>query len=158
MAGPCNDDPAWLDDQEQEAWLAVAMLMILLPGRLDAQLQRDSGLTLYEYLVLSSLSMTPGETSRMSELAKLTNGSLSRLSNVAKRAEARGWLVREPDPDDGRYTIARLTPAGRDVVVAAAPGHVAAVRELVIDPLTKTQLRALGDVGRRLGLALGFDR
>jgi DNA-binding MarR family transcriptional regulator len=151
-----NCDPRWLDPEEQDAWLAVAMLMFQLPGRLDAQLQHDSRLTLYEYLVLSSLSMRSARTARMSELAKLTNGSLSRLSNVAKRLEDRGWLVRDPDPRDGRYTVARLTPAGYDVVAAAAPGHVEAVRRLVIDPLTRTQIRALADIGRRLSSAGDF--
>jgi DNA-binding MarR family transcriptional regulator len=158
-ADPCacpGADAQWLSQGEQDAWLAAAALMLLLPGRLDAQLQRDAGLTLFEYLVLSSLSMRPDETARMSDLAKLTNGSLSRLSNVAKRAEARGWLVREPDPEDGRYTVARLTPLGRQRVEEAAPGHVAAVRELVIAPLTKTQVRALADIGTRLRRALDF--
>ncbi len=140
----------WLDEREQDAWLAVAMLMLQLPGRLDAQLQRDSALTLFEYLVLSSLSMSPGRTKRMSELARLVNGSLSRLSNVAKRLEDRGWLERFVDPDDGRFTVARLTPSGEEIVVAAAPGHVGAVRRLVVDPLTDNQLRVLADIGRRL--------
>ena len=148
--GAPDGQPHWLDEREQDAWLAVAMLMLQLPGRLDAQLQRDSALTLFEYLVLSSLSMSPGRTKRMGELARLVNGSLSRLSNVAKRLEDRGWLERFVDPDDGRFTVARLTDIGAEIVVAAAPGHVAAVRRLVVDPLTDSQLRALADIGRRL--------
>ncbi|HEY4701039.1 MAG TPA: hypothetical protein VIH64_04070, partial [Streptosporangiaceae bacterium] len=80
-------EPRWLSGPEQDAWRAIAALMLQLPGPLDAQLQQDSGLTLFEYLVLSSLSMEPEHTARMSELARLSNGSLSRLSNVAKRLE-----------------------------------------------------------------------
>src|SRR6201996_7928922 len=116
-------EPRWLSSTEQEAWKAVAALMLQLPGPLDAQLQQDSGLSLYEYLVLSSLSMEPGRTVRMSQLARLANGSMSRLSNVAKRLEQRGWLRREPHPHDGRSTVARLTDSGWEVVQAAAPGH-----------------------------------
>ncbi len=148
-AGPDPDVP-WLTDGEQQAWLGVAAMMLTLPGVLDGQLQRDSGLGLYEYLALSSLSMAPGRSRRMSELAQLTNGSLSRLSNVMKRLEQRAWVHRHPDPSDGRYTVAVLTTAGWDVVVAAAPGHVRAVRHFVLDPLSTTQVRQLGQIGRRI--------
>src|SRR5204863_302166 len=82
---------------------------------------------LFEYMVLSRLSMAPDRTSRMSELAEESGGSLSRLSNVIKRLEQRGFVRREPDPGDGRYTNAILTEPGWEKVVAAAPGHVAAV-------------------------------
>ncbi|HEX3751920.1 MAG TPA: MarR family transcriptional regulator [Streptosporangiaceae bacterium] len=136
-------EPRWLSSAEEEAWKAVAALMLQLPGPLDAQLQHDSGITMFEYMVLSSLSMCPDHARRMSELARLSNGSLSRLSNVAKRLERRGWLRREPDPEDGRSIVARLTESGWEVVQAAAPGHVEAVRRLVIDPLTGPQLEAL---------------
>ncbi len=136
-------EPHWLSGAEQDAWRAIVSLMLLLPGPLDAQLQQDSGLTLFEYLVLSSLSMEPEHTARMSDLARLANGSLSRLSNVAKRLEQRGWLRREPDPHDRRASIARLTGSGWKVVQAAAPGHVEAVRRLVIDRLAGPELDAL---------------
>jgi len=147
-SGPADaGEPRWLSSMEQEAWRAVAALMLQLPGPLDAQLQQDSGLTLFEYLVLSSLSMAP---SRMSELARLANGSQSRLSNVARRLEDRGWLRREPDPNDGRSTVARLTDRGWDVVQAAAPGHVEAVRRMVIDPLSGPQLEALSSAAHSI--------
>src|SRR5207247_152237 len=93
--------------------------------------------------VLSMLSELPERALRMSRLAQLTSASLSRLSNVAKRLEARGLLRREPDPDDRRATRAVLTDAGMRTVVAAAPDHVAAVRQLVIDAVPATQLRQM---------------
>ncbi|MHA3701188.1 MarR family winged helix-turn-helix transcriptional regulator [Jatrophihabitans sp. YIM 134969] len=150
-------EPQWLEDDEQQAWIAIATLLFQLPGTLDRQLQRDSGLTLFEYFTLSGLSMAPDRTMRMSDLALFTNGSLSRLSNVAKRLEQRGWIERHPDPDDGRFTNAVLTDAGWDVVVAAAPGHVAAVRRHVIAPLTPAQLRALATVAPRIAATLDSD-
>lgn len=147
---PAAAEPDWLSDEEREAWMTVAALMIQLPGVLDRQLQQDSGLTMFEYFALSGLSMSPERTMRMSDLAMFTNGSLSRLSNVVKRLEQRGWVARRPDPDDGRYTVATLTDAGWDVVVAAAPGHVDAVRRHVISPLTAAQLRTLAAAGHRI--------
>jgi len=144
------ESPRWLTEKEQSAWIGVALMLVELPSALDAQLERDSGINLFEYFVLSRLSMTePDRTCRMSELRGLVGGSLSRLSNVVKRLEQRGFLRREPDPTDGRYTMAILTDAGMAMVVAAAPGHVAAVRELVIDSLTPDQLTALGAIGEQ---------
>ncbi len=140
----------WLTEEQQQAWRDLSALFLLLPGALDAQLQRDAGLNLFEYLVLSSLSMREDRSMRMSELAEFTNGSLSRLSNVAKRLEQRGWMLRRPDPGNGRFTRAVLTDAGWDAVLAAAPGHVDAVRQYVVDPLTATQLRALAVAGARI--------
>lgn len=142
--------PHWLSEEEQQAWVAVAQLVLQLPGALDAQLQRDAGVNLFEYLTLSRLSMAPDRLLRMSALAELTGGSLSRLSNVVKRLEQRGFVRREPDPADGRSTNAILTAEGWDKVVAAAPGHVAAVRHLVIDPLGPAQIAALGEIGEQL--------
>jgi len=45
----------WLTHEEEQAWIAAASMIVLVPGALDAQLQRDAGLNLFEYLVLSGL-------------------------------------------------------------------------------------------------------
>jgi DNA-binding MarR family transcriptional regulator len=87
---------------------------------------------------------------RMSELALLTNAELSWLSHLITRLQKRGYVRRRPDPSDGRYTNAILTDAGYDVGVAAAPGHVAAVRELVIYALDDTALAALQKSAERI--------
>ncbi|WP_307812301.1 MarR family transcriptional regulator [Phycicoccus sp. CSK15P-2] len=143
-------EPQWLDEEEQEAWLALASVFLTLPGSLDSQLQADSNMSFYEYMVLAMLSHAPDETLRLRNLAALTNGSLSRVSQVATRLEVRGWLKRRQDPEDGRTTLATLTAAGRRKLAKAAPGHVATVRRLVLDPLTKTQVRQLRDINRRI--------
>lgn len=152
-----RDEPRWLTPEERSAWLATAGLLVRLTGALDAQLQRDAGISLFEYQVLSVLSESPGRTARMSGIAAVANGSLSRLSHVTARLEKRGWARRKPDPVDGRYTLAVLTPAGWDKVVATAPGHVAEVRRLVTDPLTQAQVQHLGDIGRKIMLAIDPD-
>jgi DNA-binding MarR family transcriptional regulator len=88
----------------------------------------------------------------MSELAVLTNASLSRLSHLIKRLEARGYVRREPDPADGRYTFAILTEDGYRHLVASAPGHVRQVRRLAMDALTSEQVAALREIcGQLLG-------
>lgn len=144
------EDALWLSAQEKEAWTGLVSLALLLPGRLESPLQQEAGLTLFEYLTLSHVSEAPERRLRMSELAYLANGSLSRLSNVVKRFEKRGWMERSPDPDDGRYTIAALTDAGYDVVAAAAPTHVRSVRQLVLDQLTVADQQALARIAEKL--------
>ena len=130
--------------------MSLAGVLMRLPGALDAQLQRDAGLTHFEYLVLSGLSMSEARTMRMSDLAAFAEGSLPRLSQVVSRLEKRGWVRRRPDETDGRYTLATLTEDGWAKVVATAPGHVEAVRQFVFDPLTKPQQRQLREIGRRI--------
>lgn len=147
-------EPRWLTAEEQQTWLALGTVLFRLPAALDAQLRRDAGITHFEYQVLAGLSMTPDRTLRMSALAVFAEGSLQRLSQVVSRLEGRGWVRREPDPADGRSTLAILTDAGWEKVVATAPGHVETVRSLVFDPLTKAQVRQLGEIGRRIGHAV----
>ena len=140
----------WLTPREQDAWIALSGVMIKLPSALDAQLQRDSGLTMFEYLVLSGLSMAENRTMQMGELAAYVSGSQSRLSNVIKRLEQRNAVRREPCPTNARFTHAILTDEGWDLVVAAAPGHVRAVRRLVFDGLTRDQVSGLREVAKHI--------
>ena len=145
-----GSEPRWLSADDREAWVALASVLIWLPTALDDQLQRDSGLSHFEYGILAALSETDGGTLRMSELAIYANGSLSRLSRAVARLEGRGWVTRKPDPADGRYTLATLTNSGRNVIVKAAPGHVEAVNRLVFDALTTTQARQLQIIAGRI--------
>jgi len=144
----------WLDAEEQEAWRALIKVVARLPVELDRQLQRDGGMSHFEYMVLAGLSEAPDQTLRMSQLAQFAEGQLPRLSQVAARLEQRGWLVRRGDPSDGRSILATLTEAGLAVVVATAPGHVAAVRERVFDQLNRAQVRQLHEICRRIGTHL----
>jgi len=130
----------WLSAEERAAWVRLVAVVELLPGVLDAQLRRDSGLSHFEYFVLAMLSEAPERTLRMTSLAQRTNATLTRLSHSVRRLEERGLVERFPCPEDGRATNARLTSNGWDAVVEAAPGHVDNVRRHVIDALTPEQL------------------
>ena len=138
----------WLDDDERAAWLASAALIVRLPAALDAQLQRDAGLSFFEYMVLAALSEQPDRTMRMSQVAEFSSASLSRLSHTAKRLEAAGYLTRRQLPGGGRKTDATLTEAGAAKVAEAAPGHVSAVRRYLVDTVSKAQLATLRAVGQ----------
>jgi DNA-binding MarR family transcriptional regulator len=146
----------WLTDEQQAAWRPFAALLFRLPALLEAELQKDAGIGHFEYMVLASLSEAPGRTLRMSELAAMASGSLSRLSHVVARLEAKGWVRRESCPGDGRCINAVLTEAGWQKIVETAPGHVAAVQKLLIETLTPEELRSLGAISTQVLEAQGF--
>ena len=143
MMGHMDTPSPWLDDGEQDLWQAMLTVVIALPAALDRQLQRDAGISNFEYGVLARLSMADEATMRLSDLARDCDSPQPRLSKVMDRFEARDWVVRRPDPTNGRYTLATLTDAGRLKVAESAPEHVAQVKRLVFDPLSATQRRQL---------------
>lgn len=89
-------EPRWLNAEERQTWLSLAAMVINLSNALDTQLQRDAHISHFEYQVLATLSEATERTMRMSDLAVITNGSLSRLSHVVKRLEKQGWVRRTP--------------------------------------------------------------
>ena len=99
------EEPRWLTAEEQQTWLELIGVLTWLPDAIDAQLQRDAGVSHFEYQVMAMLSMAPQRTRRMSEVAALANGSLTRLSRTVDRLDKRGWVTRRPDPEDGRSTL-----------------------------------------------------
>jgi DNA-binding MarR family transcriptional regulator len=125
-------------------------MILRLQPVLSAQLQREFGISQFEYLILARLSEAPGSKLRMSVLATLTGSSLPRLSQAVGRLEKRGWMSRQPDAEDSRYTLAVLNRAGLRQLKEAAPSHVEAVREFVFDRLTRVQARQLGTICQRI--------
>jgi len=140
-----GNDPVWLNADERSLWLSLTCVLMKLPTALDAQLQKSAELTFFEYLLLAMLSEQPTHTLKMSELASITNASLSRLSHVARRLESRELLTRSEDAEDRRCTNATVTNAGVDLVEAAAPDHVMTVRQLVIDAVGEAGLQGFAD-------------
>lgn len=153
-AAPDREEPGWLSADEQAAWLALGSLVMRLPAAVDGDLQATCGLSLFEYLVLSTLSEAPGRAMRMSELGPRVHASPSRLSHAVARLERRGWVGREPLPEDARQIVATLSPDGYRKVEASAPKHVRFVRELVVDVLSPTQLCQLRAVAEAIVVSL----
>lgn len=145
-----SDEPKWLDELELAAWLPLGAMLVVLPTVFDAHMQRTTDLNQFEYLVLARLSEQPGHTMRISHLAWQAHGSLSRLSHLIRRLEQRGWVRRQICVEDGRATNAVLTDEGYAKVVEAAPHQVEIVRRLVVDNLTRAQLRQLRVIAQRV--------
>jgi DNA-binding MarR family transcriptional regulator len=145
-----SHETKWLDAQEQRTWSQLSTMILRLQPMLSARLQREFGISHFEYLMMARLSEAPESTLRMSVLATLSGGSLPRLSQAVGRLEKRGWMSRQPDAGDNRYTVATLTRAGHRELQRVAPSHVKDVREFVFDRLTQAQVRQLGAICQRI--------
>jgi DNA-binding MarR family transcriptional regulator len=136
----------WLSEEEQRAWRLFVQACESVFSAADAQLLRDSGLPHGYYEILVHLSEAPGRALRMTQLARASTYSKSRLSHAVARLEERGWVQRRDCPTDRRGQIAQLTDEGFAALAAAAPGHVAQVRRSLIDVLTPDQVKQLGEI------------
>lgn len=152
-----EEQPVWLSEEERQAWLGLQSLFTLLPGVLDADLHGMQGITLFDYHMLAMLSEAPERNLSMTDLAARTSASLSRLSHVVKKLEARGWIVRLQSKDDARVKIASLTPQGWDMIVEMAPHHVASVRAHIFDWLDDKDVEDLNRISRKIVRALNED-
>ncbi|MER7279726.1 MarR family transcriptional regulator [Dactylosporangium sp. NPDC000244] len=138
--------PRWLDEDEFRAWIGYRRMKALLDLQISRELAANQGLSEPDYDVLTSLSAAEDRRIRLSEMAERMLWSKSRLSHHVTRMQQRGLVTRKECPSDGRGAFIVLTDAGMATLRAAAPGHVAAVREHLIDLLTEEQIRVLGEV------------
>ena len=143
----------WLDEDEMRAWQSFLAAGALVDRRVDQQLKDAVGLSHPQYEILVRLAAAPDGELRMTELADTVLTSKSGLTYQVTQLEKAGLVARRSCPSDVRGVLAVLTEAGRRKLEQAAPGHVALVRELLIDVLTPGQLvviaDALGEVSRR---------
>lgn len=128
---------------EADTWESLLSVILWLPAALEGRLKQE-GLSHAEFLILWCLSQHRNRT--MTSLAEMSRVTPSHLSRIASRLEKQGWLVRESDPADTRYTIASLTPAGSRKYDESAPGYYATLREHVFGLLTEEQLGQLGGI------------
>ncbi len=119
-------------------------------AELDRQLRRDVGIPHSWFMVLIVLDERPQRTARQSDLASITDFSLSRLSHAVSRLESRGWVYRREDPDDRRAADVVLTDEGTEALQQLRLRHDAVVRHLFLSKLTDRDVAMLRRVCRAL--------
>lgn len=137
---------AWLDDEQQATWRAWLDVNAQLYARMSRELQAGSGLSLQDYDVLVALTDVPDGSVRMRDLGVKLQWEKSRLSKHLTRMEARGLVARRECHDDRRGAFIELTEEGLQAIRAAAPGHVALVKDVLFDGLSADQVRSLHQV------------
>ena len=140
----------WLDEQEQRAWRSLMTMQDGLSEFLERQLRNRCGLSSADYQVLAHLSEAPAGRLRSFELGELLRWEKSRLSQHLGRMQNRGLVSRERCLTDQRGAVVAMTPRGSDLIKAAAPRHVADVRDVLIDHLSATEMETLGTIGDKV--------
>ena len=145
----------WLSEDEQRAWRAYRRMTLLVDAAVARELNRDSGLSMPDYQVLSTLSEAKDHRRRLTELAFRMQWSASRLSHHVTRMEQRGLVTRADCSEDLRAAYVVLTDAGWEAIEAAAPDHVDSVRTHMIDLLTCDEIKALAAIGEKVAAHFG---
>src|SRR3954469_9981115 len=131
----------WLTDEQQRVWRRYLSMTAQLQVEMSRQLQRDCGLSLADYDVLVALDELA--VCRVNELGERLGWEQSRLSHQLRRMRTRGLVDRRGAAADRRGATVELTDEGRAALDAAAPGHVAFVRDVVFEGVGAAELRAL---------------
>ncbi|MER5491616.1 MarR family winged helix-turn-helix transcriptional regulator [Streptomyces sp. NPDC002454] len=150
--------PARSEHSAQRTMRAFLSAARLLSEQLGQELRRESDVSQIHYEVLAWLADAPGHQLPMSELARRTGVSTSRLSHLVDRLEQQERVERHTDPGDRRVHLARLTPSGERALEDAAPWHAACARTRLLDHLTDDELRQLHDISERLRQRLTTPR
>jgi len=149
--------PRALTPAQLAAYLSFTEVSALLRPSVEEQLREAGGLSYVQFQLLARLGDDPDGRQRMTDLADGVVHSRSGLTYQAKLLEQRGLVVRSPSPDDERSTVVALTSAGRDVLAAVFPGHIATVHGLLFAPVTDDDAeqlaRILGRVSEHLRAA-----
>jgi DNA-binding MarR family transcriptional regulator len=133
----------WLDADQQRAWLAYIRVQLRLAYEMNRELLADTGMSLPDYDVLTALSVADEGRMPITVLAAQIGWERSRVSHHVRRMSARGLVGCVLSAADKRVTEVTLTPAGRQAVWDAAPGHVDLVRRLFFDGLPEALLEPL---------------
>ena len=148
-AGIAGDERA-LSECELRAWRGLVRAHACLAKRLDAELEREHGLPLTSYEVLSNLDGAERGRMRMCDLADLAQMSRSGLTRLVDRLERERLIERCSCEHDARGAYACLTDGGRERLAAARGTHRAVVREHFLSRFSEAELAALARLWDRV--------
>ena len=97
---------------------SIMRLQQVFLARADAVL-RPLGLTFARYEVLMLLSFSRRDALPLGKIGERLQVNPASVTNAVDRLEADGLVTRRSNPDDGRVTLAALTPSGRRVALEA---------------------------------------
>jgi DNA-binding MarR family transcriptional regulator len=136
--------PALLDPVELGAYFALIEVAGLLRHAVEQQLREEGDLSYVQFQLLARLSLdSPTGSERMTDLADGVVYSRSGLTYQAGLLENAGLVTRAQSADDERGVTVTVTDAGRALIAAVLPGHVAVIKDLLLQPLSRKQVEAL---------------
>lgn len=145
MANETPKLPVVDDDLGVTTWSVLLRTHAALVRTIEREVEEATGLPLSWYDVLLELNAAEKGRLRMQELAARVVLSRTRVSRLVDDIEEAGMVDRQPDPDDGRATLAAITHLGRKELFRAAPVYLRRIEDHFAAHLTRQQLRAIHD-------------
>jgi DNA-binding MarR family transcriptional regulator len=108
--------------------------------------------SMWGYVVLSALADEPMRT--QAALARAIGADKTRIIGTLDELQERALIEREPDPEDRRVRLLRLTPAGRQLH-ASVRAAIRVAEEELLSELTPGDKRAFLRVLQRLSAEPG---
>ncbi len=137
--------------EEEVSWIRFVRAVAALPGALDASLQATAGLNFAEFYVLLHVWNSPQHTLQMSNVAEVTSMSLSRLSHLTRRLEARGLAIRTRSSVGERgVTLVTVSDAGGELLERTAPLHFTELKNTALATFTRGDIHQLAGLSQRL--------
>lgn len=134
----------WLDSDEMRAWRSYITTSVDLMKALEHDVA-PYGITMGDYQLLAMISEAPDRRLRLCDLAdalRLSRGGLTRRMDGVLR---NGLVARVQDQSDKRVAFAELTTKGWNLLKKVAPIHLQSVRDLMIDHLSRAEIKAIGN-------------
>jgi DNA-binding MarR family transcriptional regulator len=147
---PSSSTASTLTPRELRAWRGLLRVHAKLVKALDAELEREHGLSLTTYEVLLYLNEADEGRLRMHDLAASVLLSRSGLTRLVDRLERDGFVERQACDSDARGAFAAITPAGRDKLAAARATHLDGVRRHFLSHLDDARQELLGETWERV--------
>jgi DNA-binding MarR family transcriptional regulator len=119
-------------------------------------LTREHGIATSQFEFLRYFRDHPG--SRVADVASNFAAGIGAISKGVDRLEARGLVVRHPNPTDGRSSLVSLTNAGDELIADAEHTFRERLSHLVSSTLTPDQVATVGAALATLRAALERDR
>ena len=104
--------------------------LTLVVGRLNRRLQAATGGLSHGLLSAMAVISKRGPL-RLSDLAHLEGVSAPSMTRTVAELEARGYVLRRPDPEDGRAVLVEAAEAGTSAVLDARTTRAQLVSELL---------------------------
>jgi DNA-binding MarR family transcriptional regulator len=138
---------------QQTLWRQVAAhtlhASLLLKGKIEEVLQRETGLLLADHEALLNLEDAE-QPLRMSDIAQRLTLSPGGTTKVIDRMEALGYVARRADPDDRRATVVEITPEGRRAHTRTRAIVDAELEAAWAGHMTESEARVIVDVMKRV--------
>lgn len=143
-----------LDIAEQKSWQNYLHAALRFHSAMDHWLTDAHQLSVIDLRVLDILDKSVDGAARMGDLADALAANAHHMTKRIRRLEERGLVQREPNSDDRRGVVARITEDGRRTVGHAGLDYAKGVRTHLIGSLSRRQLVTLEENCRRINAGL----